>query len=388
MSKDLREGMYFQIERVRISGKIFEYKALYFRNDYSEFIPQSLLEEAFDRNLYIIYSDNNFQLAPVDYVPVEQIPENIDLDFIHNCYSFKPKALFMSELKWKLLIRNLLKGKNIMLTGHAGTGKTVAAKYAAKTLNRPFFMFRVGAMQDPRSSLIGNTFYKKEKGTYFRASRFITAIQTPNALICLDELSRAHPEAHNILLSVLDPEQKCISLDENDIEYEEDNIIYVADGVSFVATANMGNEYTGTRQIDRANIDRFSYIEIDMLNKEEEFELVMLKFPKCDQEMVKLLCEISASIKKEYLSDSGSISNMMSTRMVLEAAELIEDGFTIGEALTTTIVPLFDPKGGASSERTYLLTMINTISPRLMNKKSTKSKSKEKISPANPFSAI
>jgi hypothetical protein len=391
--KELREGMFFQVKKNKgysdamllTTDKECIYTATYLNKDYNTFIPNNILSEAYDRNLYVLYTNNDFILAPPNFEPIPLLPEIINLDFLNDCYKHKPKTLFMSELKWKVLIRNLLKGKNVMLTGHAGTGKTVAARTAAKALRRPFFIFRVGAMQDPRSSLIGNTFYSKEKGTYFKPSDFIKAIQTPYAVIALDELSRAHPEAHNILLSVLDPEQKCISLDESD--NDEGNVIHVAEGVSFVATANIGTEYTGTRQIDRANIDRFQYIEIDLLSEDEEFQLTQLIFPECDANLLSILCKISADVKKEYLSDNPNISNMMSTRMVLEAAEFIDDGFTIGEALEATIIPLFDAKGGASSERTYLTSIIGKIAPLSKRnlKKAKTTFTDADLSAKNPF---
>ena len=49
------------------------------------------------------------------------------LKFIHSeANGLKPQMLFMSELKWKYLIRNILRGKNIMMTKLAGCGKTMA----------------------------------------------------------------------------------------------------------------------------------------------------------------------------------------------------------------------------------------------------------------------
>ena len=138
------------------------------------------------------------------------IPDNHDeiVDFISNSYGLKPTGLVMKELKWKYLIRSAVRGKNIMMTGQAGCGKTMAAKSLVNALDRPDFYFNLGATQDPRASLIGNVHFDKGKGTYFSESLFVKAIQTPNAVILLDELTRAHPDAWNILMTVLDYGQR------------------------------------------------------------------------------------------------------------------------------------------------------------------------------------
>ena len=63
-------------------------------------------------------------------IPSVDVPTDHEevLQFIHNSYSLKPKMLMMSELKWKYLVRSGVRGKNIMMTGPAGCGKTMAAK--------------------------------------------------------------------------------------------------------------------------------------------------------------------------------------------------------------------------------------------------------------------
>jgi len=267
--------------------------------------------------------------------------------------STPPKDFYIDELKWKFLVRNIEKGKNIMMTGPSGCGKTDATFKAAEALGREVMYFNLGATQDPRSTLIGNTHYNKDSGTYFSESSFVSAIQKENAVILLDELSRAHPEAWNILMTVLDPIQRYLRLDEKD----DSPTIKVADGVSFIATANIGMEYTATRVIDRAILDRFALIEMEPLSEENEFTLLKGKFPSIDDKVLNNLCSIVSSIRKEINSDTPRLSTMVSTRNTIEIAELLDDGFSLEDASQLLIYPLF-PNDGNDSERVFVKQLI------------------------------
>ena len=285
-----------------------------------------------------------------------EIPDNHDeiVDFISNSYGLKPTGLVMKELKWKYLIRSAVRGKNIMMTGQAGCGKTMAAKSLVNALDRPDFYFNLGATQDPRASLIGNVHFDKGKGTYFSESLFVKAIQTPNAVILLDELTRAHPDAWNILMTVLDYGQRYLRLDESDGQ----DTIKVADGVTFIATANIGNEYTATRQLDKALMDRFTVIGMDLLNDEEELGLLKYMFPTVDESELKNISSITHLTRTEAATDNPRITSGVSTRTSVEIAGLLFDGFSLMEAADITIYPQYDATGGVDSERTFVKQIV------------------------------
>ena len=276
------------------------------------------------------------------------------MEFIQNSYSLKPKDLVIGELKWKYLIRSAVRGKNIMMTGPAGCGKTLAAKSLVNALDRPNFYFNMGATQDPRATLIGNVHFDKSKGTYFSESLFVKAIQTPNAVILLDELTRAHPDAWNILMTVLDQGQRYLRLDEQDGQAT----INVAEGVCFVSTANIGNEYTATRQLDKALLDRFVIIEMDTLSDEQEHGLLQYMFPSVNSEDLKKVSSIAFLTRSESKADNPRIGSGISTRTSVEIAGLLFDGFTINEAADITIYPQYDADGGADSERTFVKQIV------------------------------
>ena len=276
------------------------------------------------------------------------------VDFIQQSYGLKPKGLVMNSLKWKYLIRSAVRGKNIMMTGPAGCGKTLAAKSLINGLDRPNFYFNLGATQDPRATLIGNVHFDKSRGTYFSESLFVKAIQTPNAIILMDELTRAHPDAWNILMTVLDQGQRYLRLDEADGQAT----IKVAEGVCFVATANIGNEYTATRQLDKALMDRFVTIEMDTLSDEEEHGLLAYLYPTVDSDMLNNIARIAFMTRTESATENPRISSGVSTRTSVEMAGLLFDGFTLEESADITIYPQYDADGGVDSERTFVKQIV------------------------------
>ena len=271
----------------------------------------------------------------------------------------RPDSIIMDDLQWKFICRTVVRGGNIMLTGPTGTGKSQTAIAVAKTLGRELFYINLGATQDPRGSLIGNTHFGKETGTFFNESAFVKAIQTENTVILLDELSRAHPEAWNILMTVLDPGQRYLRLD----EAVNAPTVKVADGVSFIATANIGSEYTAVRVMDRALLDRFTIAEIPHLDVAQETRLVKNIYPAIDPKEAKNLAEIAAQTRMECISDNGKLSTPISTRSVIEMASLIMDGFTLKECAEVCIYPLYSPDGGMQSERTYIKQLVQKYIP-------------------------
>ena len=303
-----------------------------------------------------VADDTSVNTAPVVENTTVDVPTGHDevLAFIHNSYSLKPQGLMMNELKWKYLVRSGVRGKNIMMTGPAGCGKTMAAKALVNSLDRPDFYFNLGATQDPRATLIGNVHFEKNSGTYFSESVFVKAIQTPNAVILLDELSRAHPDAWNILMTVLDYGQRYLRLDEQDGQAT----IKVAEGVTFVATANIRNEYTSTRVMDKALMDRFTIVEMDVLNEQEENELLTYMFPHVDGTVLSNVAKIASLTRNEAKSDTARIGSGVSTRTTVELAGLLFDGFSLQESAEVSIYPQYDDAGGVDSERTFVKQIV------------------------------
>ena len=271
-----------------------------------------------------------------------------------------PKTLVMDELKWKYLVRSVIRGKNVLLLGATGSGKNHAAQTLTKVLNREdnYHAYNLGSCQDARTSLIGNTQFDKSTGTLFKESSFIKAIRTPNAIIILDEISRCTHDGVNILMSVLDDLQRYVRLDEKN----DNEVVKVAQGVTFIATANVGNEYTATRVMDRALLNRFPVkIEMSPLSKDPEFELLKNRFNISDENQLDTLnaiIEISCHTREQIKLEESKLTNFISTRSTVEMTELIIDGFSLLEIAEMTIYPNFSEDGGMDNERTYMKQLV------------------------------
>jgi len=56
-------------------------------------------------------------------------------DLLRNCATLKPSELIISDLKWKYLVRAVLRAKNVMIIGPSGCAKTMAARCVAKSFS-------------------------------------------------------------------------------------------------------------------------------------------------------------------------------------------------------------------------------------------------------------
>ena len=110
--------------------------------------------------------------------------------------------------------------------------------------------------------------------------------------------------------------------------------------------------------MDKALMDRFTIVEMDVLTDEEEFGLLTYMFPHVDPELLQAVSEIAHTTRMESKSDNGKVSTGVSTRTSVEMAGLIYDGFGLDEASEVSIYPQFADDGGVDSERTFVKQLV------------------------------
>jgi len=266
---------------------------------------------------------------------------------------------FANDMTFYTMLRNIFRGKNILVTGPSGCGKSSLGKILAEITNKPFYSFNFGDTMNPSAKLLGDTKFNKDDGTWFKPSRFVGAItDNSGAFIMLDEITRDRTgDLANILMPVLDG-QKTLALDESD----DADVVTLDDKAFFYATANIGREYLGcAHDLDRAWKDRFcgGLYELEYLPQKKEQELVQIRVPQISDEDARRITEFAAKIRGLYKAEELNVA--VSTRMCLTTAEFLVDGMTLIDALKHTCLPFYPVQGGDDTERVRVIQTIQSM---------------------------
>jgi MoxR-like ATPase len=300
----------------------------------------------------------------LDAEELAEEPEELDeatrhaklLELLRDAEFLKPEDLFLPAATWKLLIRNAVRGIPTLLVGEKGTGKSRIVAEIARVLGRAerFYEIPLNASQDARATLVGTMHFDKATGTIASPSVFLRALRQRNAFVNLDEVTRAGPDAQNILLQALNPFQGYVRFD----EAKGAPKIEVARGVTFFGTSNMGSKYRSTADTDIALLDRFVRVDIPQLGATDEEKLLLLRYPNLNPMLARWISEIAVKTRENVESDNPVLSSGISTSQNIEVAGVLNDGFTLAEAAELMIYPAFNPAGGTESERAYVKQIV------------------------------
>ena len=257
------------------------------------------------------------------------------------------------------MLRNIYRGKSIMITGPSGCGKSSLGKILAELTNKPFYAFNFGDTMNPAAKLLGDTKFDSKKGTWFKPSRFVSALQDKRgAFIMLDEVTRDRTgDLGNILMPVLDG-QKYLALDES----EDSATIEINPEAFFFATANIGREYLGaSHDLDRAWKDRFTggIYELDYLPQKLEQNLIHSRNPNICNDDAYRITDFARRIRE--LHKAEELNTSVSTRMCLATAELVVDGMILIDALKHVCLPFYPIQGGDDTERVRVIQTIQSM---------------------------
>ena len=244
-------------------------------------------------------------------------------------------GFYIDPKDWHLLIRNIQKKVSTMMIGPSGSGKTELVMLACRKLGIECSVYDMGSMYDPVAGLLGVHRLQQGGVSVFDYAKFTQDIQKPGVVL-LDELSRAPVTTNNILFPCLDSRR---SLPVEMAGGDGMRSIAVHPECVFIATANVGAEYTGTMSLDRALVGRFFPLELDYMPCTEEAKVLAKRCGVSAQDAANIVA-VAETVRSLYAKQEISCS--ISTRETLQAGQLVSDGWTALEAMELTFLPLFE----------------------------------------------
>lgn len=220
-------------------------------------------------------------------------------------------------------------------------------------MEKELFIQDMGTVQDAQSALLGVHRLNKEGHSAFEYAPFVGHIKS-EGIILLDELSRAPLAANNILFPCLDG-RRYLPIDI--ASTDDERRIPVNPNAVFIATANIGSEYSGTQSLDRALLDRFFPVELGYPTEKDEINILKIR-TGVEEHAATAIVKVSNEIRKQHKEQE--LSTPVSVRHTLQAASLVVDGFEVDKSLLCTIMPLFEDGIGVS-ERSKVLSIISAF---------------------------
>jgi len=226
------------------------------------------------------------------------------------------------------ILQTVSAGVHAYLVGSAGTGKSTIGKQVADSLNVPFASKSVSG-QTPESSLVG---YMAGGGNYVGTE--FRRIFEFGGVFLLDEVDNGNPNVLNVLNSAL----------ANDSMAFADGMVSRHENFVAIATANTyGNgataEYVGRNPIDKAFLNRFATIDIDI---DERVEDAMLNSVGLSAEVARLW--ITAIRKARTNVFANNLRVIVSPRNTLNGAKQIGSGMAPAKAFATQITAGLKPE--------------------------------------------
>ena len=249
--------------------------------------------------------------------------------------TIRKDGFFISQKDWYLLVRNIRSKVNTLLIGASGTGKTEMVMLACRKLGIRCSVYDMGSMHDPVSGLLGVHRLQQGGVSVFDYAKFTQDIQQPGVIL-LDELSRAPATTNNILFPCLDSRRE---LPVEIAGGKDTRSIKVHPECVFIATANVGAEYTGTMSMDRALVGRFFPMELQYMPAKEEADVLS---KRCGIQSTDAANIVAVATTVRSLYEKQELSCSLSTRETLMAARLVSDGWSALEAMETAFLPLFE----------------------------------------------
>ncbi|MUK88398.1 AAA domain-containing protein [Ornithinibacillus sp. L9] len=210
-------------------------------------------------------------------------------------------------------ISALSMGKNILLKGPTGAGKTKFAETLSQLFNQPMFSVNCSVDLDAESLLGFKTLsYEGEKQVIeFIPGPVIHSMKHGNFLY-IDEVNMAKPETLPLINGVLDYRRTITNPFTNEI-------VTAKEGFNVIAAINEG--YVGTVPLNEALKNRFVVIEVPYIEGEQLKALIKSNTSLSDETTIDLFIKLSGDLI-QAVSQGKLSEDAASIRALLDACDL------------------------------------------------------------------
>ena len=231
--------------------------------------------------------------------------------------------------------------KRVIIHGYHGTGKSTHITNVAARLNWPCIRVNLDS-HISRIDLIGKDAIVIKDGkqvTEFQEGILPWSIQNPVALI-FDEYDAMRPDVAFLMTKVLEAEGGLTLLEKNKV-IKPNNYFRLFATANTIGLGDTTGLYTGTQQINQAQLDRWNITTIlNYLSLEKEMEIVLAKNKNLNnakgKEKVANMIKVASLTRKGFIA--GDISTVMSPRTIIHWAENSSIFKDIGYAFRVTFL--------------------------------------------------
>ena len=210
--------------------------------------------------------------------------------------------------------------KKVIIHGYHGTGKSTHITQVAARLNWPCVRINLDS-HISRIDLIGKDAITLKDGkqiTEFKEGILPWSFQNPVALV-FDEYDAGRSDVMFVLQRILESDGYFTLLDRNKIVKQNDyfRLFATANTIGLGDTTGL---YTGTQQINQAQLDRWEIVSsLNYLKEDKEIEIILAKNKSLNnldgKEKVSNMVKVASLTRKGFVE--GDISTVMSPRTVL-----------------------------------------------------------------------
>ncbi|AXI08351.1 AAA domain-containing protein [Oceanobacillus sp. 143] len=238
-------------------------------------------------------------------------------------------------------------GKNILLKGPTGAGKTKFAETLSYLFNQPMFSVNCSVDLDAESLLGFKTlaYEDKKQVIEFVPGPVINAM-TSGTLLYIDEINMAKPETLPLINGVLDYRRTITNPFTNEV-------ITAKEGFGVVAAINEG--YIGTVPLNEALKNRFIVIEVPYIEGEQLRNLIQTNTRLTNEKTIELFVKLSSDLVTAV--SQGKLSeDAASIRALLDACDL-SSIIPAKRAILRSIVDKLDEE----REREFVMNLTETL---------------------------